>query len=73
MFHDPARARGIYLGTLPLDRVEVLVMEMIRLSGLLSNDVQRDIVDRMCAYLTNQHDVTTSPLDDVTVGARVGT
>nr|GEW93221.1 hypothetical protein [Tanacetum cinerariifolium] len=32
------------------------------LDDLLSNDVQRDIVDRKCAYLTNQHDVTTSPL-----------
>nr|GEZ73467.1 retrotransposon protein, putative, Ty3-gypsy subclass [Tanacetum cinerariifolium] len=31
MFHDPARAGGIYPRTLPLDRVEVLVMEMIRL------------------------------------------
>nr|GEX03484.1 ribonuclease H-like domain-containing protein [Tanacetum cinerariifolium] len=29
---------------------------------LLSKDVQRDIMDRKCAYLTNQHDVTTSPL-----------
>nr|GEY98789.1 hypothetical protein [Tanacetum cinerariifolium] len=26
LFHDPAEARGIYPGTLPLDRVEVLVM-----------------------------------------------
>nr|GFC60517.1 retrovirus-related Pol polyprotein from transposon TNT 1-94 [Tanacetum cinerariifolium] len=26
LFHDPAKAEGIYLGTLPLDRVEVLGM-----------------------------------------------
>nr|GEY45549.1 putative reverse transcriptase domain-containing protein [Tanacetum cinerariifolium] len=32
-FYNPARIGGIYPGTLPLDRVEVLeVMEMIRLS-----------------------------------------
>nr|GFC08463.1 hypothetical protein [Tanacetum cinerariifolium] len=40
---------------------------------LLSNDVQRDIVDKKCAYLKNQHDAMTSPLDDMTVGARVET
>nr|GFC14030.1 hypothetical protein [Tanacetum cinerariifolium]GFC15279.1 hypothetical protein [Tanacetum cinerariifolium] len=32
----------------------------------------KDIVDRKCAYLTNQHDVMTSPLDDMTVGEIVG-
>nr|GFB16437.1 putative NADH:quinone oxidoreductase/Mrp antiporter, membrane subunit [Tanacetum cinerariifolium] len=33
------------------------------IDDLLSNDVQRDIVDRKCTYFTNQHDVTTSPLE----------
>nr|GFC35915.1 hypothetical protein [Tanacetum cinerariifolium] len=31
-----------------------------------------DNIDIKCAYLTNQHDVTTSPPDDMTVGAIVG-
>nr|GFD23266.1 hypothetical protein [Tanacetum cinerariifolium] len=56
---------GIYHGFL-----DVFGFSSTHEDDLLSNGVQTEIADRKCAYLTNQHDVTTSPLDDMTVGAR---
>nr|GFA94829.1 putative ribonuclease H-like domain-containing protein [Tanacetum cinerariifolium] len=41
--------------------LDVFRFSSTHVDDLLPNDVQRDIVDRKCAYLTNQHDVTTSP------------
>ncbi|GJT31412.1 hypothetical protein Tco_0911687 [Tanacetum coccineum] len=55
---ESAMASLMFFDSVRLTDFQLLVLT----DDLLSNDVQKDVVDRMYACLTNQHNETMSPL-----------
>nr|GEX41334.1 hypothetical protein [Tanacetum cinerariifolium] len=68
MFHDPARAGGIYPGTLPLDRVEVLgSVDGVTTSFQLSRNSRHSMLDHQDKYMMKAqvHVSKSSAISDV--------